>query len=173
MIHDHYMYKNDPALTKKYIHGMKSVLDWWISKVDSSDMPSQMEWWNFTDWAKEFKNGIPEGADNGHSASIALQFVKTLQYATVMFRDLGYEHEALQYEDLEKKILKSTIRNCYDSQKGLLAETPREEIVFATYEHYGHFNRCHPPRRASIYDEKDIRRYFSNSNHALLQILPF
>lgn len=127
MIHDHYMYKDDAEFTKKYIPGMKAVLDWWTSKVDETGMPTKMEWWNFTDWSTGFHNGIPDGADDGYSASIALQFVKTLQLASEMFADLGYTEEASKYKTLEERILKSVYKNCYVPQKGLFAETPNKQ----------------------------------------------
>jgi len=127
MIHDHYMYKDDLEFTRKYISGMKAVLDWWIAKVDSNGMPTKMEWWNFTDWAVGYPNGIPPGADDGYSASVALQLVKTLQYASEMFTDLGYTHDAKKYAILEKLIRRSVNKYCYVSAKGLFAETPKKE----------------------------------------------
>ncbi len=127
MIHDHYMYKEDAAFTKKYITGMKAVIDWWSNKVDATGMPTKMEWWNFTDWSPGFHNGIPDGADDGYSASIALQFVKTLQLASEMFADLGYTEDAAKYAALEKRIRQSVFKNCFVSEKGLFAETPNKE----------------------------------------------
>ena len=127
MIHDHYLYKDDIEFTAKYIHGMKTVLDWWITKVDKNDMPTQMEWWNFTDWAVGYPNGIPPGADDGYSASVALQLVKTLQYAEEMFSDLGHSDMALQYGIMHRRIKESVIKNCWVAEKGLFAETPKKE----------------------------------------------
>ena len=127
MISDFHMYSGDDKFVKKYVPGMKAVLDWWINKVDEKGMPTQMEWWNFTDWSPGFHNGIPDGADDGYSASIALQMVKTLQLASAMFTDLGYTEDALKYTNLEKKIRKSVYKNCYVKSKGLFAETPHKE----------------------------------------------
>lgn len=127
MIHDHHMYKNDEEFTKKYIPGMKAVINWWINKVDETDMPTKMEWWNFTDWSPGFHNGIPDGADDGYSASVALQFVNTLQLASEMFAELGYTEEATKYKALEKRIRASVTKNCYVAGKGLFAETPNKQ----------------------------------------------
>ncbi|MEP2239346.1 MAG: alpha-L-rhamnosidase N-terminal domain-containing protein [Maribacter sp.] len=124
MLHDYHMYKNDNEFVKKFIPGMKTVIDWWIDKVDDNNMPTNMEWWNFTDWAKGYKNGIPPGADDGYSASVALQFVKTLQDAAQIFGDLGYQEEAIQYLDLAKKVRNSVVKNCFVEEKGIFAETP-------------------------------------------------
>lgn len=126
MLHDLHMYKDDDEFVQKFVPGMKSVLDWWIDKVDETGMPTQMEWWNFTDWAVGFRNGIPDGADDGYSTSIALQLVKSLQYAAEIFNDLGYAEEAGKYDLLEQRIRESVLKNCYSPEKGMFAETPNK-----------------------------------------------
>ncbi|MGJ8680305.1 alpha-L-rhamnosidase N-terminal domain-containing protein [Paraglaciecola sp.] len=131
MIHDFTQYKHDDDFVRDYVPGMRSVLNWWIDKVDTSNnsivMPKDMRWWNFTDWTPEYQNGIPFGADDGYSTSVALQFVKTLQYASEMFSDLGYHQEAKQYAALEKQIIKSVMKHTYVKSKGLFAETPNKQ----------------------------------------------
>jgi hypothetical protein len=127
MIHDFYMYKADDEFVERFVPGMKTVLEWWLNKVDSTGMPTGMEWWNFTDWSPGFHNGIPDGADDGYSASVALQLVKTLQYAKEMFSDLGFPVEAEKYALFEEMIRKSVIKRCYDSEAGMIAETPGKE----------------------------------------------
>lgn len=127
MVHDFHMYKEDEEFIKQYVPGMKTILDWWIRKVDHNNMPTQMDWWNFVDWAKDFKNGVPDGADNGHSTLIALQLVKTLQNASEVFYDLGYTEEAKKYSEIEKNIRKSVVEKCFVPEKGLFAETPKKK----------------------------------------------
>ncbi|MEN8116240.1 MAG: alpha-L-rhamnosidase C-terminal domain-containing protein [Bacteroidota bacterium] len=127
MIHDYYMYKNDDDFLKKFTPGMKTVLGWWADKVDETGMPTGMEWWNFTDWSPGFLNGIPDGADDDYSASVALQFVKALQNASEIFEHLGYAYEAEKYAKLEKRIRENVIEKCYVPAKGMIAETPNKE----------------------------------------------
>jgi len=127
MIHDYHMFKNDDAFVKRFTLGMRSVLDWWTSKVDRTNMPTGMEWWNFTDWSPGFHNGIPDGADDGYSASIALQFVHTLQNAVQIYKDFGMNEEANKYDLLQKKITQSVLKNCYVFSKDLIAETPEKK----------------------------------------------
>lgn len=124
MIYDYHMFRNDDEFVKRFTPGMKTVLDWWSAKVDERGMPTGMEWWNFTDWAKGFHNGIPYGADDGYSASIALQFVHTLQNASQIYSDLGMMEEAEKSDLLQKRIVKSVLQNCYVPSRGLIAETP-------------------------------------------------
>ncbi|MEN8156832.1 MAG: alpha-L-rhamnosidase N-terminal domain-containing protein, partial [Bacteroidota bacterium] len=85
MIHDHFIYQNDDQFVAQFIPGMKTVLDWFARRVDSTGMVTNLEWWNFTDWSDGFLNGIPPGADDGYSANINLQFVSALQQAVEIF----------------------------------------------------------------------------------------
>ncbi len=127
MIHDYHMFRNDDQFVKSFTPGMRAVLDWWANKVDDFGMPKGMEWWNFTDWSPGFHNGIPDGADDGYSASIALQFVHTLQNAVQIYKDLDMGKEANKYDQLQKRITQSVLKNCYVPAKGLIAETPRKK----------------------------------------------
>ncbi|MEN8193894.1 MAG: alpha-L-rhamnosidase C-terminal domain-containing protein [Bacteroidota bacterium] len=127
MIHDHFMYKNDDEFIVKFTPGIKTVIDWWSAKVDKNGMPAGMDWWNFTDWSPGFQNGIPIGADNDYSSSIALQYVKALQNASEIFVHLGLDYDANRYSALAKKIQVSVLEKCYVEEKGMIAETPNKE----------------------------------------------
>lgn len=127
MLHDFHLYRNDDAFLKKFIPGMESVLTWWINKIDHTGMPTQMEWWNFTDWAIGYPNGIPPGADDGYSATVALQLVMTLQNAVTLCNDLGYPEKAQYYAKIQQKVQQSVLENCYDTTTKLFAETPKKE----------------------------------------------
>ncbi len=128
MIHDYHIFRNDDEFVKRFLPGMETVLNWWTAKVDEKGMPTGMEWWNFTDWSKEFHNGIPDGADDGYSASIALQFVHTLQNAEQIYSDLEMQEEAKKCDLLQQRIIKSVLQNCYVPSRGLIAETPHKKF---------------------------------------------
>ena len=124
MIHDYFMYRNDMEFVKTFVPGIKTVLDWFAAKVDKKGMPTNLQWWNFTDWSKGFMNGIPPGADNGYSANVSLQYVYALQNAIEIFKTLGYNEEVLKYLAIEKTVRQSVIANCYSKERMMFAETP-------------------------------------------------
>ena len=128
MLHDYFMYKDDDEFLKRFIPGIKTVLDWWIAKIDETGMPTGMEWWNFTDWSPGFRNGIPPGADDGYSACVALQLVKALQNGEELLKSLGDPETAQKYTTLEKRIIKSVIEHCFVPQLGMIAETPEKKL---------------------------------------------
>lgn len=127
MIHDYYLYRNDDAFVKKFLAGIRDVLEWFESRIDKTGMPGNLEWWNFTDWSPGFKNGIPPGSDNGHSALIALQYVMAAQFAGELFQKYGWEYEAKKYKNSADKVRQSVYDHCYVPSRSLFAETPEKQ----------------------------------------------
>jgi hypothetical protein len=163
MMHDYFMYRDDPEFLQRFIPGMKAVIEWFSSRVDSNGMLTGLEWWNFTDWTVDFPNGIPPGADDGYSANISLQFVRSLQNASEMFSYFGLQDKADEYKELAGRINKSVLKLCYDEKKGLIAETPAKEqfsqhtnifaILTDTYE-----KERQPEIMQKILDDKTLYR---------------
>ncbi|MFC2089839.1 amylo-alpha-1,6-glucosidase [Bacteroidota bacterium] len=128
MIHDYFMYRDDPEFVSRFFPGIKTVLDWFGDRVDSTGMLKGMEWWNFTDWSEGFANGIPPGADDGYSANIALQYVIALQNAIEMFAYFGKESEVEKYKEIERTVRESVSDRCWNEDRGLIAETPEQNV---------------------------------------------
>ncbi len=128
MIHDYFMYRDEPEFTKQFLPGIKNVLDWFANKVDTTGMLTNLEWWNFTDWTIDFPNGIPPGADDGYSANVSLQFVKSLIHASQLFNYFGMKYEADKYNLLAERIKTSVYKKCFSPSKGLIAETPDKKL---------------------------------------------
>ncbi len=128
MLHDYFMYRDDPEFLRQFIPGIKSVLEWFIERIDSTGMVSNLSWWNFTDWTSDFPNGIPPGADDGYSANVALQFVKSLLHASELLKYFDDEYHSEKYNRIAHNIQKSVLDNCYDEEKGLIAETPEKKL---------------------------------------------
>ncbi len=127
MIYDYFMYRNDPEFLRQFIPGMKTVIEWFSSRVDETGMLTNLKWWNFTDWTADFPSGIPDGADNGYSANLALQLVKTLENAQAVLDYFNLDKEVETYKTLSNTIKKSVLEKCFDNKKGLIAETPDKD----------------------------------------------
>ncbi|MCK5788753.1 MAG: alpha-L-rhamnosidase, partial [Chlamydiia bacterium] len=127
MIYDYFMYRNDPEFLRQFIPGIKTVIEWFASRVDETGMVTNLKWWNFTDWTADFPSGIPAGTDDGYSANIALQFVKTLDNAQVVLNYFNLDQEVNNYQTLSNTIKKSVMDKCFDDKKGLIAETPDKD----------------------------------------------
>lgn len=124
MIHDYLYYQDDCEFVKSLVPGITSILDWFESKIDETGLLTNLDWWNFCDWAQEYPVGIPPGADDGYSTLIALHYIYALQKAADIYTFFGDE---IQREACLEKALRTqeAIRQfCYDENRRLYAETP-------------------------------------------------
>jgi len=128
MIYDYYMYRNDLDFVGKFQPGMVSVLEWFEKKIDDNGLLGNLEWWNFTDWAPEYNNGVPPGAEYGHSASISLQYVYALKFAGELFNALGNERLAVKCDQMASDMIQAVYTHCYDASRGMFAETPEKKV---------------------------------------------
>ncbi len=132
MIHDYWLHRDDPIFVEKYLNGIRNVLYWYRQQIDETGMLGPMDWWNFVDWSfgpwnnEKPIGGTPAGAIDGNSSIITLQYAHALQMATELFEAFGYQHQAGEYRQLTQSLIKSTYNLCWNTGKGLLADTPEQ-----------------------------------------------
>lgn len=130
MIHDYSMLRNDEAFVRSLLPGVESVLQWHEDRLAANGMNGALDWWNFVDWAWPWSNeerygGVPDGAFNGGSSILSLQFAYTLRQAADL---LAHEPDkAKHYRALAQRITESVHRECWDSSRSLLADTPAKK----------------------------------------------
>jgi alpha-L-rhamnosidase len=124
MLRDYYMYSGDSLFISQFTQGITDVLSWFEKKIDHTGMLGNLEWWQFSDYTPAFQLGIPDGVDDGHSALTTLQYVYALQNAADLFTYFGQSYYSEKYTKLAGEIKKAVLQNCYDSTRGLIAETP-------------------------------------------------
>ncbi|MEP7110300.1 MAG: alpha-L-rhamnosidase C-terminal domain-containing protein [Ferruginibacter sp.] len=127
MLHDYYLYRGDSLFISQFTSGIADVLSWFEKKIDHTGMLANLEWWQFSDYTPAFQLGIPDGVDDGHSALTTLQFVYALQNASELFKYFGQTYQADKYANLAGKIKKAVMKSCFDSGRGLIAETPEKK----------------------------------------------
>ena len=130
MLHDYWMYRNDPAFVKSKLPGVRQVL-WFFSKYQQGDGSlKNLPYWNFTDWCgtKGWNDGVAPIGKDGSSAALDLQLLWAYQLAAELEKNLGMHEYAQQY-DSAATTLKKTIRNKYwDTAKKLFADTPERDV---------------------------------------------
>ena len=125
MVHDHWMHRDDPAFVKQFLTGIRGVVDWYAQHIDETGMVGPVPWWNFVDWS--YEQGVPPGADEGHSTVVTLQFAYVLRYAAEMSEAFDRPDEARHYRAMASSLKKAAYRRAWDEDRGLLADTPEKE----------------------------------------------
>lgn len=129
MVYDYWMHRKDDKFTGQFLTGIRGVMDWYEKQIDAGkQMLGPMKWWNFVDYTTVFPSGVPDGAAEGNSSVITLQYVYTLQQAAALFEYFGKKPEAENYRRLAETLGKSTYQHCFDKNKQEMANTPDKKV---------------------------------------------
>lgn len=128
MLYDYAMHRGDLDFVKEHMNVVESILQWYYTKIGKNGMLGPLNWWQFVDWSWEWDQhagigGVPPGASSGGSSIITLQYAYTLQKASFLMQALNRNERAREYQSTSTRLLQSTYRLCWDSRKGLLADT--------------------------------------------------
>jgi hypothetical protein len=132
MVHDYWIYQDDPALVRQMLPGIRAVLSFFAVHQKQNGSLERMTWWNFVDWTKQWRGGVPPSVPDGSSAPLDLQLLLAYQWASEMEDSLGSKALAAEYSGAEAR-LRRTITDLYwDSDKRLFADTP-EKTAFSQH----------------------------------------
>ena len=128
MLYDYWMHRPDEAFVRDKLVAVRGVLNWFEQRIDTSkNMLGPMKWWGFVDWNRKFPNGVPDGATDGNSSVITLQFAYTLQQAAQLFDHFNQKSEAVNYRTMANKLIAAAYAQCFDATKNAVANTPEKK----------------------------------------------
>jgi alpha-L-rhamnosidase len=124
MLHDFMMHRDDVAFLKPLLPNIEVILAWFDRRMQANGLLGPVDWWPFVDWTEGFFNGIPTGAEEGNSTLITLVYAKALNDAADIFTACGQLDKAKNCKQKLAKIEKGVNQLCFDTSKGLYADTP-------------------------------------------------
>lgn len=127
MVHDFYVYRDEPDFVRRQIPGTRAVLDWWLRRQRPDGLVGKIEWWPFVDWGKDFEEGVPPQEENGGSSVLTLQFIEALRYAAELEDAYSDPHVAEGYRRAANRAAQGIRKACWNQQYGLLADTPSQK----------------------------------------------
>jgi hypothetical protein len=89
MVHDYWWYVDDPAFVKRMLPGVRAVLGFYTRHLREDGLLGEMPWWNYVDWVRTWPSGRPPSEPGTMPASIHLQLLLALQYASGLEAALG------------------------------------------------------------------------------------
>jgi alpha-L-rhamnosidase len=127
MVHDFWLYRDDPAFVQAQVPATRTVLDWFLQHQRADGLLDKLPWWVFVDWAEDFHDGEPPQDPNGGSAPITLQFIEALRYAAQLEGVYGDAHRAQTYRAAITRASDGLRKLCWNSRFGLFADTPAQK----------------------------------------------
>jgi hypothetical protein len=123
MLHDYWMYQDDPAFVASKLNGVEAVLSFFGAHQKRDRSLGPMPWWNFIDWSGQFPSGVPHAGPDGSSAPLDLQLLLAYQWAADLEAALGSQTQATDYRTRANE-LRSAIQSLYwDPTHQMYADT--------------------------------------------------
>ena len=127
MVHDYYMYVDDPAFVREMLPGVRAVLQFFAAHQRPNGSLGPMPWWNYVDWTTEWDGGVPPRDADGASAPQDLQLLLAYDWASRLEEALGSRAAAAEYRGAAAR-LREAIRPLYwDAGRRLFADTPERK----------------------------------------------
>ena len=127
MVHDFWMYRNDPAFVREQLVGTRTTLDWFLRRQRPDGLLDALFWWPFVDWGSDFGFGIPPQDPDGGSTSMALQLVEALRNAADLETALGDPARAEMYRSAAERTVGGVKKLCWNQEYALFADTPAQK----------------------------------------------
>lgn len=122
MLHDYWMYRPDPAPVRSALMGTRNVLHWFEGYEQPDGLLKELPWWSFIDWVPS--GTIPTYGKNGESCVTTLQYLGALNNAADLEAALGNPMDAGRYRARATHVRNGLYRECWNSSRGMLADTP-------------------------------------------------
>jgi alpha-L-rhamnosidase len=124
MLHDYWMYRDDPAFVARMLPGVRAVLWFFAARQQPDGSLARIPWWNFVDWTKQWRDGVPPSLATGNSAPLDLQLLLAYQWAAEMEAALGNPALAEENRQAATRLRDSVRRLYWDAGRKLFADTP-------------------------------------------------
>jgi alpha-L-rhamnosidase len=123
MVHDYFMYRNDPEFVKTFLPGMQRVLDHFEQYMTPDNMMREQPYWDFLDHSFPTHKIVEESFFKRLTTN-SLFYAYTLSLASEMF---GYYNEpqlAQKYSVRSQQLKAGVKKQCWDANRQLYADTP-------------------------------------------------
>jgi hypothetical protein len=157
MVHDYWMYAEDPEFVKEMLSGVHAVLEFYARYQQANGSLRKMPWWNFVDWVKQWPNGEPPAeTDRSSAAALDLQLLLAFGWARELEDSFGNKALAREYESAAKQLKAAIIASDWDSSRGLFADQPSHRTYSQQVNTLAVLAHVLPERRARAVLEKAV-----------------
>lgn len=122
MLYDYALWRGDQVFLKRFMPCMRKIIDSFIDLLDSNDLIKQPNGWNFYDWVETWERGVPPNGETGKSCLINIHLLLTLSQVEKLEKWIGEKEFAIRIKNIQKKLLKSIIKNFWNDEAGLFSD---------------------------------------------------
>jgi hypothetical protein len=127
MLHDFRVYRGDAAFLGAYLDGAREVLATFRKCVRPDGLLGRVDYAPFMDWAHSFECGNAPQEPDGGSSLLTLLFAQSCRWMSGLEAFCGFPELAARWDREAAALAAATRRACWDSRRGLLADTDRRQ----------------------------------------------
>ena len=124
MVHDYWMYQDDPAFVARMLPGVRANLAWFARLQKPSGSLGPVPYWNQVETSRRAQPGVDEPG----WAPIDLQLLLAYQWAAELESALGLPGLAQDYRKSAEQLARAIETNYLDQSRRLFAETPDRKL---------------------------------------------
>ncbi len=122
MANDYALYRGDRALLATLMPGVRSIVERWRQQVNDKGLVVTPDGWNFVDWVKQWRNGVPSPQPGTVCGVLQWQLIYTLMKAAQLEEMLNEPLLAQRHRQTAAAMAASAERAFFDEGRGLLAD---------------------------------------------------
>lgn len=125
MLHDYWMYRNDPKFVKDKLEGVRQVLAFFSKYQQADGSLKNTPYWTFVDWVSTqgWDFGESPKDKDGNSSVLDLQLLWAYQQAAEMETKLGMPAFATMYQAKAAQLKVAAQKKYWDAGRGLYADS--------------------------------------------------
>ncbi len=123
MIHDFFLYRNDPEFVKTFLPGIQRVLEHFTQYLTPDNMMKEQPYWDFLDHSFPTHKIVEESSFKKLTTN-SLFYAYTLSLAAEMFSEFNQPELAQKYSLQSQQLKASVKQQCWDANRLLYADTP-------------------------------------------------
>lgn len=174
MVHDYALWRGDADFIRQRMRGVRSVLDWYMGKMNRDHLVECDEGWNFMDWVPTWTDGVHPGMEEGPSGIMNLQFVHTLEQAAAVEGWLGENEMAERWRRIARGLMERIRDVFWDSERGLFADEVHKRFFSEHAQCFAVLSGALDPAerariRQSLASDDDLARTTISFTHYLFE----
>ncbi len=123
MCHDLRAFRGATDMLAPYMPAMRAVCAWFERRLRPDGMLGRIGHAPFIDWTDDFHAGNAPQENNGGSALLTLLFAQACGWVSQLELACGNGQWSRRYKSLRKRLTRTTIRHCWDTERKLVADT--------------------------------------------------
>ncbi len=152
MLQEYYQQTGDKEVLREYSPDVDGIINYYDRHLNQKGLVQDIGFWQFVDWRDQWNEtaGAPDATLQGPSTIINLMYAYALKRGADIYKALGREGIAAEYDIRREKLLSRLWRQCWSEKRHMFREGPQVEVYSRHAQAWAILNDMVEPEGARI-----------------------